>query len=936
MKNIEDLVSPLIQSQFPAFYNEEGPLFIEFVKSYYKWLETTGQQAYYSRNLIEYRDVDKTVDDFIVHFKETFLKDLPLSVQANERLFIKNILDLYQNKGNEQSVKLAMRALFNQDSAIYLPGQDLLKSSDGTWVKPKYLEVTVSPRNVSFVNREVIGTSTGAKAFCESVVKKRVNGKFIDVLFLSNVRGDFVYGEQVVETSNTNIIDAPNITGSLTTLDVLNGGQDFAVGDEFNVVSDNGKNAKAIVSSISSATGRVNFKIQDGGFGFSNTASVYISDKVLRYNSLTNSNTQITGFSRFENVSQQVMRVGFTSAVNAQYFAANTILFAQGNTSVANATAGIVSVTLVSNTVGTVRVNNISGNIVASNLVFKASLVDLVYNTSSNISLFTANSVIESVNSTATANALILSVSTANTTRGSLLLRPISGNVAATNTSFRLATNNATIATVNTYSSNLSFTAVVANNADITASGKLIGSNATHVGLDSVLNAFYPSSIFSYVVGSTSNSYANINFVSSGTDANFTVGSLDNDETVLLTPDLLSSNNTGSVPFMDINLDLSPNNANASGYGFVKYPGADINTTLLNALRYNSTTIGTVASLTSINPGTDYNTDPFVLVYEPDVAGYKRKDFSISISNPTRLFIVGETVKQTSNTAAVELNVTNFSGTAANGSSTTTFEANEYVYQSNGSSNIATGFVYSSGITGGNGIVKLYTTTGSFQNTNISGYQLNTLTTNATANVVLVNTAVTISTTAVGQVKQGSNSTVLLVKRLSFENTFYPSNTIIGSATGASANIVSITEDSGSLPIGENADINANVQVANAVVSAVTVLDSGFGYVDGENVSLEKLGSPYIVTAQTNLNKQGVGEGYFSTTRGFASSDKKVLDSDYYQEYSYEIQSKVPFLKYSEVLKKIIHVAGTRMFGKVILSSDLDVSANVSSKIVIS
>ncbi len=936
MKNIEDLVSPLIQSQFPAFYNEEGPLFIEFVKSYYKWLETTGQQAYYSRNLIEYRDVDKTVDEFIVHFKETFLKDLPLSVQADERMFIRNILDLYQNKGNEQSVKLAMRALFNQDSAIYLPGQDVLKSSDGTWTKPKYLEVTVSPRNITFVNKEVVGVSTGAKAFCESVVKKRVNGKFIDVLFLSNVRGDFLYGEQVVATSNTNTIDAPAITGSLTTLDVLNGGQDFAVGDEFNVVSDNGRNAKAIVTSISSATGRVNFKIRDGGFGFSNTANVYISDKVLRYNSLTNSNTQITAFGRFENVSQQVMRVGFTSAVNAQYFAANTILFAQGNSSVANATAGIVSVTLVSNAVGTVRVNNISGNIVASNLVFKADLVDLVYDSASNVSLFTANSVIETVNATSSANALILSATTANTTRGSLLLRPISGNVFATNTSFRLVTNNATIATVNTYTSNLSFTAVVANNADITARGKLIGSNATHIGLDSVLNAFYPSSIFSYVVGSTSNSYANIDFVSSGTDATFSVGSLDNDETVLLTPDLLSSNNTGSIPFLDINLDLSPNNANATGYGFVKYPGANINTTLLNALRYNSTVIGTVASLTSINPGTDYNIDPFVLVYEPDVAGYKRKDFSITISSPTKLFVVGEIVKQTSNSAAVQLNVTDFSGTAANGSPTTSFEASEYVYQSNGTSNIATGFVYSSGITGGSGTVKLYTTTGSFQNTNTNGYQLQTLTTNATANVVLVNTAVTISTTAVGQVKEGSNSTVLGVKRLSFENTFYPANTIIGTTTGALATIVSVTEEASSLPIGENADINANVQVANAVVSGVTVLDSGFGYIDGENVSLEKEGSPYIVTAQTTLNKQGVGEGYFSTTRGFASSDKKILDSDYYQEYSYEIQSKVPFTKYSEVLKKIIHVAGTRMFGKVILSSDLDVSANVSSKIVIS
>lgn len=936
MKNIEDLISPLIQSQFPAFYNEEGQLFIEFVKSYYKWLETTGQQAYYSRNLIEYRDIDKTVDDFVVHFKETFLKDLPLSNRVNERLLVKNILDLYQNKGNEQSVKLLLRALYDVDSSVYLPGQDVLKSSDGTWVKPKYLEVTISPRNVTFVNREVQGTNTGAKAFCESVVRKRINGKYFDVLFLSNIRGNFSYGEQVVESANTNTQDSPIIVGSLTTLDVLNGGQNFAIGDEFDVVSENGKQGKAIVTSISNETGRVNFTIEDGGFGFSNTATIYISDKVLRYTNLTNANTKITEFERFENVTQQLMRVGFTSAVNAQYFTPNTVLFAQGNSTVANATAGIVSLTLTSNTVGTVRVNNISGNIVATNLTFKASLVDIVYDTSSNISLFTANSTIEAINATSTSNAVILSATTANTTRGSLLVRPVSGNVFATNTSFRLVSNASTTATVNTYTSNLYFTAVVANSADITADGFLIGSNSTHVGLESVTNAFYPNTLFSYVVGSSSNSYANIDFVSTGTDASFKIGSLDNEETVLLTPDLLSSRNTGNVRFTQINLDLSPNNANATGYGFIKYPGADINTTLLDALRYNSTTIGTISTLTSINPGTDYNLDPFVLVYEPDVAGYKRKDFIIDISNPTKLYAIGEIVKQTSNASAVQLNVTDFAGTAANGSPTTSFDVSEYVYQSNGSANIATGFVYTSGVTGGNGIVKLIGVVGSFENTATNGYQLQTLTTGATANITLVNTSVTVATTAVGLVKEGSNSSSLRVGRLSFENTFSIGNTIIGTTSGASATISNVTRERSSLPIGENADINANVQVANAVVSSLTVVDSGFGYLDSENVSLVKSGSPYLVTAQTNLNKQGVGEGYYSSTRGFLSSDKKLFDGDYYQEYSYEIQTSVPFTKYSEILKKVIHVAGTKMFGKVILSSDVDVSANVSTQIVIS
>ena len=935
MKNVEDLLSPLIQSQFPAFYNEEGPLFIEFVKSYYKWLETTGQQAYYSRNLLEYRDIDKTVDEFLIHFKETFLKDLPLDIKSNPRMFVRNILDLYQNKGNIQSVKLAIRALFDQDSSVYLPSRDIFKTSDGTWVKPTYLEVSISPRNINFVNREIIGTTTRAKAFCESVVKKRINGKYVDVLFLSNLRGNFQYGERIVESSNTSVVDAPTITGSLTSLSVLNGGQDFSIGDEFDIISDNGKNGKAVVTKISSETGRVSFENIDGGFGFSNTAAVYVSDKVLGVSNLTNSNTSISSFERFETVSQQLMRVGFNSAVNAQYFAPNTTLFAQGNSSVANATAGVVAITLVSNTEGIIRVSNISGNIVATNAVFKASLVDITYDTLANSSLFVGNSVIESINSTSSASAFVLSSTTSNSTHGSLLVRPITGNVFATNTSFRLATNTATIAAVNTYNSNMSFTAVTANSADATARGTLIGSNNGFIGLDSVTNTFYPNTLFSYVVGSVSNSYAQVNFVSTGTDASFAVGSLDNNENVLLTPDRLAGNNVGGVPFMDINLDLIPNNANASGYGFVKYSGADVNTTLLNALRFDSVVIGTISSITSINPGTDYNIDPFVLVYEPDVAGYKRKDFIISVSNPTRLYTIGERVVQTSNTAAVQLNVSNFAGTAANGSPTSTFEFGELVYQSNGSVNTATGVVNSSGISGGSGSVVLVDVTGSFQNTSSSGFQLQTLTTGAVANITAVNTSVTITSTAVGLVKEGSNNSVLLVKRLSLNNQFSLGNTIIGSTSGASSIISGLTEDTSTLPIGENAIILADVQVANAVVSSMSVVDSGFGYMDGENVILEKDGSQFIVTAQTSLNKQGIGEGYFSSTQGFLSDDKKLQDSDYYQDYSYEIQTRIPFTKYSEVLKKIIHVAGTRMFGKVVLSSSVDVSADVTSRIVI-
>jgi hypothetical protein len=41
-----------------------------------------------------------------------------------------------------------------------------------------------------------------------------------------------------------------------------------------------------------------------------------------------------------------------------------------------------------------------------------------------------------------------------------------------------------------------------------------------------------------------------------------------------------------------------------------------------------------------------------------------------------------------------------------------------------------------------------------------------------------------------------------------------------------------------------------------------------------------------------------------------------LQDSYYYQDYSYEIQSKLGINNYEKVYKDIIHVSGTKLFGK--------------------
>ena len=64
----EKTISNLIESQFPLFMQEGGPVFVEFVKSYYRWMEESGGVINEARHLGEYRDIDSTVDNYLIYF----------------------------------------------------------------------------------------------------------------------------------------------------------------------------------------------------------------------------------------------------------------------------------------------------------------------------------------------------------------------------------------------------------------------------------------------------------------------------------------------------------------------------------------------------------------------------------------------------------------------------------------------------------------------------------------------------------------------------------------------------------------------------------------------------------------------------------------------------------------------------------------------------
>jgi hypothetical protein len=369
MKNIEKRISPLIQSQFPSFYQEEGENFIAFTRAYYEWLESTNNPLYHTRRLPTYRDIDDTTDDFIVHFKEKYLKNIQFDTATNKKLLVKNSLDLYRAKGTERSIDLFFKLVYGTAAEVNYPAEKIFRLSDGVYEKPEYLEIGYSIYNIDYVGKQVVGQLSGAKAFVEKYIRRRVGKGFVNLLYISGRQGEFRNGEVIgLNINNEPVFDITKrskLIGSVKRVTVQTRGRDFTVGDIVRFTnSDRGLGGLARVESTNSQTGLVDFIFTDGGYGYTLNAESIVSEKVLNLNEVVADFTAENYYRLFERGVQPVVNIGYSAATsnvsvgNTVYrYAANGMLAAQGR---------VLEVAPSSNTNGFISISHTSGVFVPS------------------------------------------------------------------------------------------------------------------------------------------------------------------------------------------------------------------------------------------------------------------------------------------------------------------------------------------------------------------------------------------------------------------------------------------------------------------------------------------------------------------------------------------------------------------------------------------
>jgi hypothetical protein len=967
---IEQAVSPLVENMFPSFYQEEGPNFIAFMKAYYEWLETPTQTLeladadgfevgdtvtqeltltasvegvvlakdsnsilvnvttteqfrcvqrcgvltsvtsssgssttinvstsdnviFQSRNVTSYRDIDTTIDKFILHFKEKYLKNIQFDTATNKKLLVKNSFDLYRSKGTARSVDLFFKLVYGINAEVYYPGDDIFRLSDGVWTVPKYLEVTDTDRSIDYIGKQITGVTSGATAFVEKYIKRRIQGGVVSILYVSNPSGTFINNE--VLRAESIYADSPRIIGSLDSLEIITGGRAYVVGDIVEFVSTKGAKGRARVTSVANTTGVVDFLLLDGGWGYTLNAESIVSEKVISLSGVTTSNTVY--FRTLENIYQPMANITFISANtnlavgdHIYKYHANNLLKGHGyilsTDQVYNANTGDLRCSvLYGDLTGTGRFY-IGANTKQANASAYADRsawaqicgvgTNAIFTVSNTTAAFTSRTEVYQSNSSGEyANAYVDTVTSA----GGTYTLQVSNTQGAfqTGSGDRIRTRGGV-------------------NGDITAI-------ALTVGLYNITNTF--SSANAYTVGQNTASNGYSTSLSEGYGASFSVGTIGETETIFINTDFLGGNNVTWVAANSMsmaNQEFMAVTISQYAYGFSKRPQGNLSSIIFSCLTFQQFEMGTIGALASVDPGADYNVDPYTLVYQPYIAGFNRHDYIIDIENSTRTFSEGERILQTSSS------LNRYTLTVGN---TTGFQQGELIRQG---ANVGLGTITQ--ITSAPNTFIIDNITGTF-NTSSNLYSF--VNAAATCNVSVANLTSQLFT-AKGLVQSGSNSSVLYVERIQFENMWSAGAQIVGQTTGATANIVAVRAQN-TLPIGLNAVVEANVVIADGTVLNLEVTDSGFGYSNGEIVQYYA-GDKDLGEAKIIINGLGEGSGYFKSSKGFLSADKYIHDSDYYQEYSYDIISKLPFDKYADVFKKVMHTAGTKVFGSVVVAEE--------------
>jgi hypothetical protein len=118
----------------------------------------------------------------------------------------------------------------------------------------------------------------------------------------------------------------------------------------------------------------------------------------------------------------------------------------------------------------------------------------------------------------------------------------------------------------------------------------------------------------------------------------------------------------------------------------------------------------------------------------------------------------------------------------------------------------------------------------------------------------------------------------------------------------------------------QNSLYKTDEEIQLGTIKKLRIVDFGFNYTNLDDWVVV-VNSPFGTDATFEVSTGGMSKypGYYEGSSGQLSSNKKIQDSHYYQQFSYVLKVEASYDGWIDTIKKIIHPAGMEVFGEVLL-----------------
>lgn len=280
-RDINDVLpAHLVEQQFPSFIRDDYPKMVDFVRAYYDYMAQTENGRI--KNL---RDIDETSGDYLNHLQNEFLynaakPNFEQDFAAED--FIRFSRQFYAAKGTEESIKFLFRAQANQEVEIEYPSELIFKPSTAQWYQEQSIKVVMTQDSIPatyFIGSYLtVRNKKGEEQALEisnviDLTQKTTSTDLsteFEIFFITELIISVEVGNEVFGTNFSAVI-----TPSLSSVEIIDPGVDFRVGQVVKLDGITGSGAVAVITKVLDGGVIRNLKLIK--FGSSYVTDFYLS-----------------------------------------------------------------------------------------------------------------------------------------------------------------------------------------------------------------------------------------------------------------------------------------------------------------------------------------------------------------------------------------------------------------------------------------------------------------------------------------------------------------------------------------------------------------------------------------------------------------------------------------------------------------------------------